>query len=202
MQFAEFRIWLATRRSVRRFRPGAVSDDRLRQILEAATFAPSAHNRQPWRFAVVSPGPARDRLAAAMGEEHRRDLLADGLEPAAVEVRLESRRRRLVDAPACIVLCATVLSMDRYPDSGREAAERTMAMQSLALAGGHILLAAHAHGLGSCWLCAPLFAPQAVRQALDLPKDWEPQAAIILGEIEEVPEDPGRMSLDQVVVWR
>ena len=202
MQFAEFRIWLASRRSVRRFRPGAISDETLREILEAATCAPSAHNRQPWRFAVVSPGPARDRLAMAMGEKHRRDLLVDGQDPVAVEARLESRRRRLVDAPACVVLCATVQPMDRYPDSEREAAERTMAMQSLALAGGHLLLAAHAHGLGSCWLCAPLFAPQAVRQALDLPQDWEPQAAIILGEIEEAPQDPGRLTLDQVVVWR
>ncbi len=198
----EFRRWLATRRSVRRFRPTPVSAETLQALLDAAAQAPSAHNRQPWRFAVVSAGAARQRLAEAMAEEHRRDLLADGAEPGAVEARLESRRQRLVDAPACVVLCLSMQAMDRYADAKREAAERTMAVQSVALAGGHLLLAAHAHGLGACWLCAPLFAPQAVRQALDLPQDWEPQAAIILGEVAETPEDPGRLPLDQVVARR
>jgi coenzyme F420-0:L-glutamate ligase / coenzyme F420-1:gamma-L-glutamate ligase len=77
-----------------------------------------------------------------------------------------------------------------------------MAMQSAALAGGNLLLAAHANQLGACWLCAPLFTPEAVRRALSLPEDWEPQAAIILGEPDTTPADPGRLPVDQVVVWR
>jgi len=45
----------------------------------------------------------------------------------------------------------------------------------------NLLLAAHAEGLGACWMCAPLFDAEAVRQALDLPADWQPQALITLG---------------------
>jgi len=202
MHAQEFHRWLATRRSVRRFRPTPISAETLQALLDAATQAPSAHNRQPWRFAVVSVGPARQRLAQAMADKHRRDLLADRADPATVEARLESRRQRLVEAPACVVLCLCMQAMDRYPDGERQAAERMMTVQSVALAGGHLLLAAHAHGLGACWLCAPLFAPQAVRQALDLPPDWEPQAALIIGEVDQTPSDPGRLPLDQVVIWR
>jgi nitroreductase len=77
-----------------------------------------------------------------------------------------------------------------------------MALQSCALAGGHLLLAAHASGLGACWMCAPLFAPDVVRQALALPNDWEPQAAIVLGYPAESGEARGRKPVDEVTLWR
>jgi nitroreductase len=82
----------------------------------------------------------------------------------------------------------TMADMDRYPDPKRRRAEWTMATQSLALAGQNLLLAAHAEGLGACWLCAPLFCPEVVRAALGLPEDWEPQAFISLGWPDEGPQ--------------
>jgi nitroreductase len=63
-----------------------------------------------------------------------------------------------------------------------------MAVQSVAMALQNLLLAAHAEGLGACWMCAPLFCPDAVQTALDLPDDWEPQALISLG----YPAGPGK----------
>ena len=70
----------------------------------------------------------------------------------------------------------------------RAAAERAMAMQGTAMAMQNMLLLAHAEGLAACWMCAPLFCPDAVRAALDLPADWEPQALLTLGH----PAAPGR----------
>ena len=84
--------------------------------------------------------------------------------------------------------------MHHYPDEKRRRAEWTMATQSLALAGQNLLLAAHAEGLGACWLCAPLFCANVVRETLDLPPDWEPQAFISLGWPGESPQK-GRESL-------
>jgi coenzyme F420-0:L-glutamate ligase/coenzyme F420-1:gamma-L-glutamate ligase len=64
-----------------------------------------------------------------------------------------------------------------------------------------LLLAAHAEGLGGCWTCAPLFAPEVVSKTLELPEDWEPQAIILLG----VPTAPGEASerkrVDEVTLW-
>jgi coenzyme F420-0:L-glutamate ligase / coenzyme F420-1:gamma-L-glutamate ligase len=202
MQLHDFRQWLSTRRSVRRFRPGSVSQETLVGLLEAACQAPSAHNRQPWRFVVVGTAEVRARLAGAMAEKHRADMLADGREARTVEARVAARSNRLVEAPACLVVCVNMQEMDQYPDPQRQAAEHAMAVQSAALAGGHLLLAAHAEGLGACWLCAPLFAPAIVRQVLDLPDEWEPQAILVLGEAAETPDHPGRRPLDEVVVWR
>jgi nitroreductase len=71
--------------------------------------------------------------------------------------------------------------MDRYPDERRSRAEFLMAVQSTAMAVQNLMLAAWSEGLGSCILCAPLFCPDAVLEALDLPDDWVPQCLVALG---------------------
>jgi nitroreductase len=45
----------------------------------------------------------------------------------------------------------------------------------------NILLAAHTHGLGACWMCAPLFCQEEVGAALGVPPHWRAQALITLG---------------------
>ena len=193
---------LTARRSIRQFTNEPVPDETIRRILAAACRAPSAHNRQPWRFAVVRSEKVRRGLAQAMAARHRSDLESDGLQREEIEARLERRRERLEGAPVVIVLCLTMVDMDAYPDARRQAAERTLAIQSLAVAGGHLLLAAHAEGLGACWICAPLFAPEVVREVLDLPADWDPQAAILLGRPAEAGRETLRRAADEVSLWR
>ena len=73
-----------------------------------------------------------------------------------------------------------------------------MGVQSVALAGGTLLLAAHAEGLGGVWVCAPLFTPDTVRASLDLPSDWVPQGMILLGYPEKVPEPRPRRPVSEV----
>jgi len=170
-----------TRRSIRRYEPRPVPATLTTQILEAAIRAPSAHNRQPWRFAVVEHEATKRRLASAMGERLREDLTADGLSPEFIERDAGRSYERISGAPLLIVLCMTLVDMDDYPDERRAANEAIMATQSVAMAGQNILLAAHALGLGACWLCGPLFCPVAVRHALTLPDDWQPQGLIALG---------------------
>jgi coenzyme F420-0:L-glutamate ligase/coenzyme F420-1:gamma-L-glutamate ligase len=194
--------WIESRRSIRRFDDRPVPRETLERILQTACSAPSAHNSQPWRFAVVLGGEARRSLADRMAEEFRADLRADGLNESEVESRLERAIDRLMRAPAAVVLCSTLSGGRRFADARRQQAEETMALQSASLAGGQLLLAAHAEGLGACWMCGPLFAPQAVRDALDLPADWEPQAVIALGWPAEKPTLPDRRPSDDTVVWR
>lgn len=57
------------------------------------------------------------------------------------------------------------------------------------MAGENLLLAAEAEGLGSCWMCAPLFCPEEVCEALTLPPQWMPQGLVLLGR----PAEAGRM---------
>ena len=134
-----------------------------------------------------------------MGAEFRRDLLADGVSEVEAEKLVGRSRDRIHQAPAIILLCLSMVDMDQYPDRKRKRAEFHMAMQSLALAGGQILLAAHAEGLGGVWVCAPLFAPVAVREAFDLPLDWEPQGMILLGYPDGRPRRRSRRPIEEVV---
>ncbi len=65
-------------------------------------------------------------------------------------------------APVCVVVCLYLEDLDVYPDVERQAAETTMAVQSLGAAAQNLLLAAYALGLDAGWLCAPLFCPDTV----------------------------------------
>ena len=92
--------------------------------------------------------------------------------------------------------------MDAYPDARRAEAERNMALQSTANAGVMLLLAAHAEGLGGVWNCAPLFAPDAVARALDLPATWIPQALMLIGPSAETPPQRSRKPIESVAIFR
>ena len=186
---------IRSRRSIRRYRPDPIPRETIDRLLEAATCAPSAHNRQPWRFAVITSPDTKERLASAMGDRLRADRARDGDAPDAIERDVRRSHERIVNAPAVVVACLSMRDMDRYPDERRTSAERTMAIQSVSLAVQNLLLMAHAVGLGACWMCAPLFCPDAVRETLSLPTDWEAQALITLG----VPADVGQARTRQTV---
>ncbi len=172
---------IRSRRSIRRYQERSVPREVIGELLEAALWAPSAHNRQPWRFAVVESIQTRRALAAAMGERLRADLERDGVSREVIEADTARSYSRITGAPAVVVVCMTMTEMDRYADARRQQAERIMATESVAMAVQNLLLAAHANGLGACWMCAPLFVPDLVRQVLGLELDWEPQALITLG---------------------
>ena len=84
------------RRSIRKFKPDPVPEEELREILEAATWAPSAGNTQEWRFIVVrDPGLKRELAAAAM------------------------EQRFLSEAPVVVVVCADLERIRRaYGERG------------------------------------------------------------------------------------
>ena len=171
---------IAARRSIRRYRAEPVAADVLEGLIEAACWAPSAHNRQPWRFAVLDAS-VRERLADAMGRKLAADRAADGDPADAIAADVARSRARITGAPAAILVSYSLRDMDRYPDARRAAAERDLALQGTAAAIQNLLLAASARGLGASWMCAPLFCGEVVRAALALPADWEPQALITLG---------------------
>jgi F420 biosynthesis protein FbiB-like protein len=133
-----------------------------------------------------------------MGADFRVDLIADGLSAQQADAQVERSRCRILEAPLVIVLCCDKAALDNYPDERRQKAETTMAVQSVALAGGTLLLAAHAEGLGGVWVCAPLFAPESVRRALDIPQGWEPQGMLLLGYPAKVPDFRTRMPAGEV----
>ena len=189
------------RRSVRSYTGERVRDDVLCRVFEAARWAPSAHNSQPWRFIVLEDLKVRERLVNAMKSAWIKDLLRDGVPMEKILKLVEEECvDRFMKSPVVILACLTMEDMDKYPDDRRRAAEHAMAVQSVAASIQNLLLAAHWEGLGACWVCAPLFCQEEVRRALCLPKELEPQAIITMGYPAEKPDPPARKRLSEIVL--
>lgn len=164
-------------------------------------YAPSAHNRQPWRFVVVSNLSVKTRLADAMAEDFERDLRRDGVSLERIQAQIKRSKERITSAPVIVLLCLDMSEMDSYPDAKRQQAERTMAMQSVAAAGLQLLLAAHAEGLGGVWVCSPLFAQETIQKTLNLSESWEPQGMFFIGYGDELPKDKVIKDLQSLIKW-
>lgn len=116
---------LVTRRySVRKYVPRAVETSKIDYLLECARLAPSAVNRQPWRFIVVRQAASREALHQCYAREWFKE------------------------APLYIVLCA-----DEHQSWKRSFDGCDHGDIDVAIAAEHICLAAAEQGLGSCWVC-------------------------------------------------
>ena len=170
------------RRSVRRYLSKEVPDEIVEQVLEAARWAPSPHGRQPWRFAVHQARGDQGAAGRCDGRGVAREP-RDGRPERRRSSRGASKvpRRRLLDAPVLVLLCLYLEDLDEYPDAERQRGETTMAVQSLGAAAQNALLAAYDLGLDAGWMCAPLFCPEKVVEALGLDQRLVPHALLTLG---------------------
>src|SRR5512143_2399384 len=107
---------LQTRRSIRRYTGQPVPVETIEKLLKAAMWAPSAHGAQPWRWVVVTTLNVKDRLAQTMGARLRADRLAGGDVPEVVEAAVARSYQRLTAAPALVVACSTLASLDLPQD--------------------------------------------------------------------------------------
>lgn len=155
------------RRAVRAFTPEPVREEIITALIEAAIQAPSARNDQPWRFTVVRDQKLLDRVSRGA----RAHLLESN--PPADEVRHEMLTdpdfQIFYHAPVLIVISAV--------------ADKPWAIEDCAVAAENLMLAAVAHGLGSCWIGlaqAWLQIPEG-KAALGLDSDCLPVAPIIVG---------------------
>jgi len=189
--------FLRTRRSIRRFKPGPVPASIIERILETAIYSPSAHNLQPWRFAIIQTDEAKENLGQALTDKLRADMTAEGAPQADIDKRVKISLRRIDEAPVIILLCRDVTAIRK-----NEQEEITMSIQSVAAAGLQLLLAAHAESLGGNWICWPLYAKEAEWVALDLPGTWEPQAMFFLGYADETPSPKKIVSIPNITKFQ
>lgn len=140
-----------TRRSIRSYKPDLIPDDVLNRILDAARIAPSGSNRQPWRFIVVKDEDLKRRLAPACGNQVF-----------------------IAEAPVIIVACGYDIGWNRGGYMG------SMSMLvDVSIAFTHLILAARAEGLGTCWIGS--FDNSKVKEVLGIPEEYNVVAITPLG---------------------
>ncbi len=185
---------VTTRRSIRRFKPDAVPEPLLREILEAARWSPSWGNTQPWEISVVT-GAALDRFQKA-----NRQRLLDGVIPdpdtPMPEAWPEPLKQRYGDVGKQVL---TALEIPRGDKEARLryagdmfalfsapclllfCVEGSLAREYAMLDTGAIVqtvcLLAHARGLGSCILAASVRYPALIREIIPIPET----KAVIIG---------------------
>ena len=136
-----------------------------------------------------------------MAEDFERDLRRDLVPEDKIRAQIHRSQDRITSAPVIILLCLDMSEMDQYPDTKRQQAERTMAMQSVAAAGLQLLLAAHAESLGGVWVCSPLFTRETIQPTLDLPVTWELQAMFFVGYPYATPREKEMKGSESLIKW-
>ena len=163
-----------SQRAIRRFRPDPIADDDLRDILLAATRAPSGGNTQPWHFLVLRDRDVIARFATLYREAwwaKRRDQGIRGPEDIPAGSGVTQSAMRLADdiggAPVIVLLCATA------PGAG--------AMGSVIPAAQNLLLAARALGIGGTITTLHAQVDEQVRALLAIPAGVQVVYCIPLG---------------------
>ena len=186
------------RRSIRRFREERLPDGTLERLLEAARWAPSASNRQAFRFVAIEEAEARTLMADMVRQAVKKNL-----------DRLAQDERNLAAAYAedFVHFETAPLVLAVYFRVGSALAERfgmpadrdVGALSSASAAVMNLLLAAHALGLGACWMTGPLVAAPALESFLAVPAGWRLSAIIPVGFPDESPAAPARRTVAQLL---
>jgi len=150
---------ITERRSIRRFKPDPIPKGILERILEMATWAPSGMNLQNWYFVVIG-GKQKDALVdiASRSYVHVGPVLKEVFaEKPGVVSFTKNFFKRFGGAPVVVFA---------YYEHTRERPETSI--QTVAAAIQNLLLAAHAEGLGACWMTGPVHEAQQINEFLGI----------------------------------
>ncbi len=161
------------RRSIRRYLGTPVEQDKIELILEAARLAPSWKNLQCWHFVVVRDEALRHQLQGAFHPEN----------PGS---------KAIASAPAIIVVCAN-------PEQSGVENGIEYYIADTAMAFEHLCLAAHALGLGTCWM--GWFDEQTIKSALGIPEEIRVVGVTPLGYPDQAPKQRPRKDLSEIVSY-
>ena len=163
----EFYEVLKTRRSIRSYKPDAVSDQQLKKLAEAVNLAPTACNKQPFKLLLVRDPEMRKTICANTHFEF------------------------LKEAPVIAVMMTNEsASWTRYEGDPAADIDASIAME-------HLVLAATAEGLGTCWICA--FSRPQMNDALKIQAPWSAFALSPIGYAAGAPRPFSRKALAEVV---
>ena len=158
------------RRSIRNFKKQNIPEETITQLIEAASYAPSAGNIQPWQFIIIRKPAIKKKLAeSALNQAH------------------------VEQAPIVIVVCAD----EKRSSMGYGTRGKTLyCLQDTAAATQNILLTAHSLGLGTCWIGA--FNEDEARETVNAPEGVRPVAIIPVGVANGNPKQRSRKLLSQI----
>jgi nitroreductase len=160
-----------SRRSVRAYLPDDVPDGVIRELIRAGTYAPSAANKQPWRFVVIK----NRELIAKLSDKAKELWMEQAAKTSQPELKSLAS---MVSQPGFNIFFNAPLLIMIFSDS-----DAFSPQIDCALAGENMMLAARSLEMGSCWigLAAPLGLVQAIMDDLGVPSSCKLEGSLIFG---------------------
>lgn len=198
---------IKNRRSIRKYKPDPIPRDTLDRLMEAARWAPSGENAQPWRFVIVEDRERIKAIGKVAGMADRRQFSAEfaagETEERLKKIKDPKKRQKIMEkltgghvssflenAPLVIIVCGKKDVWDLPYDC------------SAAIK--NILLMAVAAGLGTCWVESPVMDvrdEEKIKAMLEIPKNMKVLTAISVGYPDESPKPRPRLPRDELVFY-
>jgi len=199
---------IQNRKSIRKYKPDPIPDETVKKLVEAARWAPSADNAQPWRFIIIQDQKRIEALGKIAGtgiftRMRIQQFLSGKLQKRFQDVPPEKKEQvfhkltggfmsgYLGAAPLVIVIC------------GDKVAPCSMVADCCA-AIENMLVAVHALGLGATWTAAVTGDPRdeaRTKKLFDIPVEWKVVTAISIGYPAESPGQRPRKPIEEIVFY-
>jgi len=168
---------LKSRRSIRAYKPDPIPNEFIQKIIEAARWAPSGGNSQPWEFIVIKKKEIKDRIADLFVESTRPIRQAELTREK--ELRVPALEREITEpgfknAPVFILVCGDPRLNEAFPLLVYQKIGMEVLTSNLASAFLCMHLAAKSLGLGSQWVSATGGLMEGpLKKLLDIPKEFK-----------------------------
>lgn len=167
------------RRSIRKYKANPVEDQKILELIQSASLAPSGSNTQPWHFIIVKSDSMRNKLSEAA---HNQSWMKAA--PVFIVCIADIRSRLEETVEICV-------------DENSSEPELKQAIRDTSISVEHILLQADNLGLGTCWVA--WFIQSDIRPILNIPEDKYVVGIITVGYPDETPKPRPRKKLEEII---
>lgn len=176
---------LKSRQTIRKYTSEQVVQEKLELMIDAARLAPSAKNRQPWRFYILTDKQKND-IANMMYEwdKNNRDE----------KTSVKGSANQMKEANKVIMVYYPL-----YKSKNKNIYYKKTDYLSIGAAIENMLLKCTYMNLGSCWCCDTLYLEEAINQYLNI-KNYEQIAAILVGYPKEIPPRCKKLEIQELIM--
>jgi nitroreductase len=206
MQIDELLALIKERRSIREFTDTKISNDEIKILIDAARYAPSNNNRQPWKFLIIKNNQIKSSLAEVVNSKIQ--LIEKTIEDDEVRTLFNDYKDYLLFFARAPILIAVLYKVSPFflnqmctkarPKAFDNALSSELISTSMAIQ--NLLLAAHSLGLGACCTTAPLLLASAeIKIILKISPPFEIAALIPIGRYTHPPEPISRKDIEKIM---
>lgn len=198
----EFDEVIKSRRSIRKFKPDAIPDSYINELLEAARLAPSSINLQPWRYVVVKDKETRERIAQTTPSVFVAN--APVILVCCIDTKVfgttGTRVKELYEVGALSDETLKEFTSEEFLkiDNRSEFWIKSNLMLNGAISIEHVALKASDLGLGSCWI--GLFDNEKLKKIIKLEDKYDILALLPIGYPAHVPSARPRLSVNEILL--